>query len=146
MIIHSQHLLSVYPCVERALTFLYSWSNWGPVLTNAFSFENTYFSMHFRLPSTLKRWKRHWKRRFSKTHAFSNETHSVDGENEDFWKRWFDLHIIYILQNAPSIKNLSHGRAKMIWKRLCGRKTFATFSVKWKRRFLKTGHGLSPPV
>ena len=34
------------------------------------------------------------------------KTHSVDSENEGFWKRWFDLHIIYILHNAPSIKNL----------------------------------------
>ena len=25
----------------------------------------------------------------------------MDGENEGFWKRWFDLHIIYILHNAP---------------------------------------------
>ena len=39
----------------------------------------------------------------------SFETHSVDGENEGFWKRWFDLHIIYILHNAPfKINNLSH--------------------------------------
>ena len=30
----------------------------------------------------------------------------MDGENEGFWKRWFDLHIIYILHNAPSIKYL----------------------------------------
>ena len=34
------------------------------------------------------------------------KTHSVDGENEGFGKRWFDLHIIYILHNAPSIENL----------------------------------------
>ena len=31
---------------------------------------------------------------------FQMKTHSVDGENEGFWKRWFDLHITYILHNA----------------------------------------------
>ena len=34
------------------------------------------------------------------------KTPSVDGENEGFWKRRFDLHVIYILHNTPSIKNL----------------------------------------
>ena len=43
---------------------------------------------------------------FRKHLRFQMKTHSVDGENEGFWKRWFDLHIIYILHNAPSIKNL----------------------------------------
>ena len=32
---------------------------------------------------------------------FQMKTHSVDGENEGFCKRWFDLYIIYILHNAP---------------------------------------------
>ena len=38
--------------------------------------------------------------------ATENGHIGVDGENEDFGKCWFDLHISYILHNAPSIKNL----------------------------------------
>ena len=44
--------------------------------TNAFSFENAYFSMRFRLSSTLKR---------SKTHTFENAVQS--GHGGDILKR-----------------------------------------------------------
>ena len=73
---------------------------WGPVHTNAFSFENASFSMHFLLLSTLRWW------RFSKMHAFSNENALCGQRKRRFLKMlWFDLHNYY-LHNAPSIKNL----------------------------------------
>ena len=102
-------------------------TDWGPVHTNAFSFENAYLFIRFRLPSTLIRSKTEvyvcenggfrkrsleWrflktevqrlcvdgrKRRFSKTEV---QRLCVDG-----WKRRFSKTITSLTLACPSYKN-----------------------------------------
>ena len=68
----------------------------GPVHTDAFSNENAYFSMRFRLSSTLRRWSFS-----SKTHTFQNAVQSGDiskrsvsktepNENASVWTQAFE--------------------------------------------------------
>ena len=81
----------------------------GPVHTNAFSFENAYFFIRFRLPSTLIR---------SKTEVYVCE-------NGGFRKRSLEWKFLKTGGSASLC-----GRSKTEVQRLC--------VDRWKRRFSKT--------
>ena len=51
---------------------------------------------------------------FPKRMRFQMKTHSVDGENEGFLKRWFDLHISYIYTVLHQSKTCHH-RQPRLW-------------------------------
>ena len=67
----NQALVKLFEHDNKFVVFGNWRSYWGPVQTDAFSFENANILLHFHVPSTRKRWKRC----------------IVFDENANFWKR-----------------------------------------------------------